>query len=107
MLLVYCFRPVIDLSALQSLTICQGPQIYQSKFGATYRVSCLSSIGLLCGTILTLLLSSCLVTTQEKKTEARQNQVSGNAASSAPLRLIKRYGGNLLVESIPPEETAR
>jgi hypothetical protein len=72
----------LNAPALQSLTNCQGPQIYQSKFGPTYRVSYLSSIGLLCGTMLALLLTWFLVARQDKQTDGGKNRVFENGSTS-------------------------
>lgn len=44
-----------------------GPQIYQSKFGPTYRVSYICSISLLSGTVSMILLAWYLVTMGDKK----------------------------------------
>ncbi|EPE24755.1 MFS general substrate transporter [Glarea lozoyensis ATCC 20868] len=46
-----------------------GPQIYQSKFGPTYRVSYITSIGLLCGTLISLVLSWYFVARQDEQTK--------------------------------------
>ncbi|KAH7305314.1 high-affinity nicotinic acid transporter [Stachybotrys elegans] len=54
-----------------------GPQIYQSKFGPTYRVSFSTSIGLLCGTVISLLVTWYLVVKGDKfRAEAKMDFVN-------------------------------
>lgn len=45
----------------------QGPQIYQTKFGPSYRVSYSTSIGLLAVTVVTLCLTWVLVSRSDKR----------------------------------------
>lgn len=44
----------------------QGPQVYQSKFGPTYKVSYATSIGLLSVTVVNILATWWLVKRQER-----------------------------------------
>ena len=56
-----------------------GPQIYQPKFGPTYRVSYSASIGILCATVLSVLATWFLVAREDRK---RLEADSGGSAGS-------------------------
>lgn len=45
----------------------QGPQVYQSKFGPTYRVSYATSIGLLSVTVINILITWFIVNRRDKQ----------------------------------------
>ena len=44
-----------------------GPQIYQAKFGPSYRVSYSASIGILCSTVLSVLAAWFFVVREDRK----------------------------------------
>lgn len=55
----------------------KGPQIYQPKFGPSYRISYSCSIGLLCGTLLSVSSAWFFVAKEDKKDD------SANSGSDA------------------------
>jgi hypothetical protein len=62
-----------------SLSLSQGPQIYQSKFGPTYRVSYGCSVGLLVGCILMILSTWYLVWRRDLKQKQKEREELGSA----------------------------
>ncbi|KAK2031773.1 high-affinity nicotinic acid transporter [Colletotrichum zoysiae] len=55
-----------------------GPQIYQPKFGPTYRVSYSCSIGLLCGTLLAVSVAWLLVARQDHDERLQTSEARGS-----------------------------
>lgn len=55
-----------------------GPQIYNLKFGPTYRVSFTASIGILCGTVAALLLAWWAVARQRKNEDVERRDSDGS-----------------------------
>ncbi|KXH33991.1 high-affinity nicotinic acid transporter [Colletotrichum simmondsii] len=53
-----------------------GPQIYQSRFGPTYRVSYSCSIGLLCGTLFAVSAAWFFVARQDRKETGRRREAA-------------------------------
>ncbi|KAF6820059.1 high-affinity nicotinic acid transporter [Colletotrichum plurivorum] len=60
------------------LMVSKGPQIYQPKFGPTYRVSYSCSIGLLCGTLLAVSSAWYFVKRQDKQQVALATSIAGS-----------------------------
>ena len=56
-----------------------GPQIYQPKFGPTYRVSYSASIGILCATVLSVFAAWFFVAREDRK---RLEAASGESGGS-------------------------
>jgi peptidoglycan biosynthesis protein MviN/MurJ (putative lipid II flippase) len=61
------------------LSFSQGPQIYQSRFGPTYRVSYGCSVGLLVGCILMILITWHLVWRGDLKQKQDREEELGSA----------------------------
>ncbi|KAK4500084.1 hypothetical protein PRZ48_008270 [Zasmidium cellare] len=59
-----------------------GPQVFQSRFGPTYKVSYSASIGLLVGAILSIAASWYLVRKQDRREKAREEDAYGQAQQS-------------------------
>ncbi|KAH7196419.1 high-affinity nicotinic acid transporter [Fusarium flagelliforme] len=72
-----------------------GPQIYQSKFGPTYRVSFSTSIGLLVGTVISVIATWFFVRRGDKKQTldetSTQSDVREKASDSLP-RVVSKNG---------------
>ena len=60
-----------------------GPQIYQSKFGPTYRVSYSASIGILCATVLSVLSAWFFVVREDRKRLRNEAGDSGGSDTEA------------------------
>ncbi|KAF2169082.1 hypothetical protein M409DRAFT_65369 [Zasmidium cellare ATCC 36951] len=59
-----------------------GPQVFQSRFGPTYKVSYSVSIGLLAGAIVSIAASWYLVRKQDRRDAAKEENVYGQAEQS-------------------------
>lgn len=60
-----------------------GPQIYQPKFGPTYRVSYSASIGILCATVLSVIAAWFFVVREDRKrADSDSTEFSGSDAEA-------------------------
>lgn len=74
---------------LTSVLICltfQGPQVYQTKFGPSYRVSYCTSIGLLIFTVIMICVTWFIVSRKDKRRakETTANAMEDNYLNTAP-----------------------
>lgn len=60
-----------------------GPQIYQPKFGPTYRVSYSASIGILCATVLSVIAAWFFVVREDRKRAHSDSTESGGSDTEA------------------------
>lgn len=60
-----------------------GPQIYQPKFGPTYRVSYSASIGILCATVLSVFAAWFFVAKEDRKRLEADARESGRSDTEA------------------------
>lgn len=59
-----------------------GPQVYQSRFGPSYKVSYSTSVGLLAVTVVSMCLAWFLVHRQDERERLSVSVVEGNTDSS-------------------------
>lgn len=70
-----------------------GPQIYQPKFGPTYRVSYSASIGILCATVLSVVAAWFFVVREDRKLADRASTESGGSDTEAGVEKNADAGG--------------
>lgn len=70
-----------------------GPQIYQPKFGPTYRVSYSASIGILCATVMSVLAAWFFVVREDRKLAKGTSIESGGSDTEAGVEKKVDAGG--------------
>ena len=70
-----------------------GPQIYQPKFGPTYRVSYSASIGILCATVLSVIAAWLFVVREDRKRADSASTESGASDTEAGVEKKEDTGG--------------